>query len=165
MGIMSSSKDKELSHEEWREDIIAKLNKIGISVPKDAVIEPPKKKYYGWNKDTTQRGPIQTPKEHPAPKDVPVVRKEKAERESYVSPFRSKTTVDGDLIKMSDGTLRVPLSWKDPAKKKENRKKIISAMNRVKWAVELLEKKDRRANSSLIASHKAVVLKLMECLN
>lgn len=162
---MSRSKNRELSHEEWREDIIANLNKIGISVPKDAIIEPPKKKYYGWDKDATQRGPIQTPKEQPPPKSVPVVQREKTERESYISQFLSKTSPDGDLIKGSDGTLSVPPSWKDPAKKKENRRKIVSAMNRVKWAVDLLEKKDRKANGSLISSHKAVVKELMECLN
>lgn len=65
-----------------------------------------------------------------------------------------------------DGTVRIPLSWREgkSGRDPEDRRKIISTVNRLQRMIDLLQRRDVSKRKDLIKSHRENIIFLMECL-
>jgi hypothetical protein len=144
---------------EWKKGIREHLSKMGINVAENAIVEPPRKKSYSFDRTPINRNPVIGPK-----KEIPRVAASKQEAPAP-KVVEEKAPLDTELIRESNGTFKIPTSWKLSGKSKEIKQKVASAMHGLKRAIEIMEKNDPKKYGRLILSHKEVLRDLLTCLN
>lgn len=166
---------------QWKKSIRENLQKYGIDVGDNPVIEPPAKRSrlgIAFDQDNAsgtglikrkpktllERKGMLGKKFKPSPHQA--LTKETLEPDAKPTARSVKGNNLSPLIRNSDGTVKVPDDWKSRKgfHSPEDRRTIIGTSNKLRRAMESLKKSDKKLHSKLIASHHDNIQLLLRCL-